>query len=77
MFGKKYNKLSTFYKGYITIIGIGIMLFGLFVIRFQTYEHPVYGYMNFGKYHVIIGIFSIIIGAILIIYVRYKAKYEP
>lgn len=70
MFKKKYTKISTFYKSYANIAGIGIMLFGLFVIFFKTYEHPLYGHMNFGEYHVFLGIFVMIIGAGFILFVN-------
>ena len=72
VFKKKYTKISTFYKSYATIAGIGIMLFGLFVVFFKTYEHPLYGDLNFGEYHVLKGIIAMIIGAAFILFINRK-----
>jgi len=70
MFKRKFTKVSTFYKSYANIAGIGIMLFGLFIIFFKTYQHPLYGHLNFGEYHVFIGILVMIIGAGFILFVN-------
>jgi len=32
-----------FPKEYKYIIGIGLILFGLFAIKFPEYQHPIYG----------------------------------
>jgi general stress protein CsbA len=54
---------------YKYFIGIGLMLFGLFAAYFQEYHHPIYGYINLGKYHMFIGIASAISGAIYTAYI--------
>ncbi len=72
MFDKKLTKVSTFYKSYANIAGIGIMLFGLFVIFFKTYDHPLYGAMDFGEYHVFIGIFVMLIAAAFMLRINRK-----
>ena len=72
MFDKKLTKVSTFYKSYGNIAGIGIMLFGLFVIFFKTYDHPLYGPMDFGEYHVFIGIFVMLIAGVFMLYINRK-----
>lgn len=59
---------------YKYIIGIGLMLFGLFAVYFQEYQHPIYGYINLGTYHVYIGIVSAIIGAIYTGYIKHDKK---
>jgi len=40
------------------------MLFGLFALYFPEYQHPIYGYINLGKYRVFIGVASLLSGAI-------------
>jgi len=49
---------------YKYFIGIGLMLFGLFALYFPEYQHPIYGYINLGKYRVFIGVPSLLSGAI-------------
>jgi cyanate permease len=71
---EKTKSLSDFFRGYGYILGVGIILFGVFAVFFQTYTHPLYGFINFGEYHVLIGVTSIIIGAIVIIYLKKGAK---
>ena len=63
-----------FPKGYKYMIGIGLMLFGLFAVYFQEYKHPIYGYINLGKYHIYIGIAATISGAIYTGYIKHKNK---
>ena len=62
----------TIYKYFI---GIGLMLFGLFALYFPEYQHPIYGYINLGKYRVLIGIVSEISGVIYTGYITYN-KYK-
>lgn len=59
-----------FPKEYKYIIGIGFILFGFFALKFPEYQHPIYGYINLGKYHVYIGIASVLLGAIYIAHTR-------
>ena len=59
-----------FPKVYKYIIGIGLMLFGLFAIKFPEYQHPIYGYINLGKYRIYIGVASVIVGAVYIYHIR-------
>ena len=59
-----------FQKEYKYILGIGLILFGLFAIIFPEYQHPIYGYINLGKYRISIGVASVIVGAIYISHVR-------
>jgi hypothetical protein len=63
-----------FPKEYKYIIGIGLMLFGLFAVYFQEYQHPIYGYINLGKYHIYIGMAAAITGAIYTAYVKHNKK---
>jgi hypothetical protein len=59
-----------FLKEYKYIIGVGLMLFGLFALKFPEYQHPIYGYINLGKYRTYIGVVSVIVGAFYIYHVR-------
>jgi len=59
-----------FPKEYKYIVGIGLILFGLFAVLYPEYHHPIYGYINLGKYHKYIGVTSVIAGAIYISYLR-------
>jgi len=51
-----------FPKGYKYMIGIGLMLFGFFALKFQEYQHPIFGYINLGRYRIYIGIASVMAG---------------
>ena len=59
-----------FPKEYKYIVGIGLILFGLFAVMYPEYKHPIYGYINLGKYHIYIGVASVIAGAIYISHLR-------
>jgi hypothetical protein len=59
---------------YRYFVGVGLMLFGLFAIMFPEYQHPIYGYINLGKYHVFIGLASGILGAVYTSHTAYKKK---
>ena len=59
-----------FPKEYKYIIGVGLILFGLFAVKFLEYQHPIYGYINLGKYRIYIGVAFVIVGAIYISHVR-------
>jgi len=59
-----------FPKVYKYIIGIGLMLFGLFALIFPDYQHPIYGYINLGDYRVYIGVASVMAGVFYINHVR-------
>jgi hypothetical protein len=61
-----------FPTGYKYFIGAGIILFGFFAIKFPEYQHPIYGYINFGKYHILIGIVFVITGAVYTAYAMHK-----
>jgi hypothetical protein len=63
-----------FPKQYRYFIGAGLILFGLFAVYYKEYNHPIYGYINLGDYHILIGIASSIIGAIYTAHTRFKKK---
>ena len=63
-----------FPREYKYIIGIGLILFGFFAVKFREYQHPIYGYINLGKHHLYLGVAIIIIGAIYIAHVRNANK---
>ena len=63
-----------FPKAYKYMMGIGLILFGFFALKFQEYHHPIYGYINLGKYHIYIGAVSILIGSVYIYHVRNISK---
>jgi hypothetical protein len=69
-----HGEATMFPKQYKYCIGIGLMLFGFFAVYFKEYDHPIYGYINLGDYHILIGIASSIIGAIYTAYVRFNHK---
>jgi len=58
-----------FPKTYKYFIGIGLMLFGFFAVKFSEYQHPIYGYINLGKYHIYIGVACVISGAVYVYHV--------
>ena len=59
-----------FSKEYKYIIGFGLILFGFFAVKFPEYQHPIYGYINFGDYHMYIGVVSVMAGIIYIQHIR-------
>jgi|GEM_PF-5950562 len=59
-----------FPKEYKYIIGTGFILFGFFSLKFTEYQHPIYGYINLGKYHAYIGIASVMLGVFYIAHTR-------
>jgi len=59
-----------FPKEYKYIIGIGLILFGFFAVKYPEYQHPIYGYINLGDYHMYIGVASVMAGVIYIYHVR-------
>jgi hypothetical protein len=61
-----------FPKQYKYLIGAGLILFGFFALKFQEYQHPIYGYINFGKYHIYIGAALVTAGAVYIYHVMSK-----
>jgi len=63
-----------FPKEYKYIIGIGLILFGFFALKFQEYNHPIYGYINLGTYHMYIGIASVMSGVFLIAHTKNKNR---
>jgi hypothetical protein len=63
-----------FPKQYRYCIGVGLMLFGFFAVYFKEYNHPIYGYINLGDYHILIGIASSIIGAVYTAHTRFNKK---
>lgn len=63
-----------FPKEYKYILGVGFILFGFFAVKFPEYQHPIYGYINLGKYRIYIGVASVLIGAFYIAHVRRENK---
>jgi len=63
-----------FPKEYKYIIGVGAILFGFFALKFPEYQHPIYGYINLGKYHVYIGIACVMFGVLYIAHTRSKTR---
>lgn len=59
-----------FPKVYKHIIGIGLILFGLFALKFTEYQHPIYGYINLGEYRIFIGVASVLAGTFYIYHIR-------
>jgi hypothetical protein len=57
------SEVAMFPLIYKYFIGIGLMLFGVFALKFPEYQHPIYGYINLGKYRIIIGVASVLAGA--------------
>ncbi len=58
-----------FPKPYKYLIGIGLFLFGLFALKFPEYNHPIYGYINLGRYRIYIGVASVVAGAFYIYHI--------
>ena len=65
---------TVFPKQYKYIIGIGLLLFGFFALKFPEYHHPIYGYINLGRYRIYIGIASVVAGAFYIYHIRNTNK---
>jgi len=63
-----------FPKEYKYILGVGFILFGFFALKFSEYQHPIYGYINLGKYHIYIGVAFVLIGVFYIAHVRSENK---
>jgi hypothetical protein len=60
---------------YKYMIGIGLILFGFFALYFPEYNHPIYGYINLGKYRIYIGLACAVSGAVYTGYItRNKNK---
>ena len=59
-----------FPKEYKYIIGIGLILFGFFAVKYPEYQHPIFGYIDLGDYHMYIGVAFVMAGVIYIDHVR-------
>jgi len=59
-----------FPKVYKYLFGFGLIFFGFFALKFQEYQHPIYGYINLGNYHIYIGVVSVVAGAVYIYHVK-------
>ena len=59
-------------KLYLYMLGLGMMFFGVFAMLFRSYNHPIYGYINFGQYHLYIGAGFILAAAALLLYIKDK-----
>jgi len=64
------NEVRMFPKPYKYIIGFGLILFGFFALKFQEYQHPIYGYIDLGRDHAYIGAACVIIGAVYTYHVK-------
>jgi hypothetical protein len=63
---------NTLKKVYLYLLGLGFMFFGAFAMLFRSYNHPIYGYINFGEYHRFIGAFFILLSTVLLLYIKNK-----
>lgn len=63
---------NSFTKIYLYLLGLGLMLFGVFAMLFRTYDHPIYGHINFGDYHLFIGAVFILLATALLLFIRHK-----
>jgi len=61
-----------FKKFYLYLLGFGVMLFGVFAMLFRTYEHPLYGHIDFGRFHLWIGSAFIILSAVILRLIKHK-----
>lgn len=55
-----------FKRIYLYLLGFGVMLFGVFAMLFRTYDHPIYGSIDFGRFHLLIGAAFIILSAVIL-----------
>ena len=66
-----YNRKKFFLpKIYMYIIALGLMFFGVFAMLYPSYNHPIYGPLNFGEYHKFIGVVFIMASVALLTYLR-------
>ncbi len=63
-----------FPKEYNYIASAGLIFFGFFALKFQEYQHPIYGRIYLGAYHVYIGIACIAAGVFFINQTRNRNK---
>ena len=63
-----------FPQQYKYILGIGLILFGFFALKFPEYQHPIYGYINLGKYRIYTGIASVMFGVFYITHTRNRNR---
>ena len=71
---RQMTSISDFIKGYGYIVAFGLVAFGGFAIRFQEYDHPIYGHLDLGSHHVWIGVLSIVAGVAAGVYIRQRKK---
>ena len=55
---------------YMRLIGLGVMFFGVFAMLFQSFDHPIYGYINFGEHHRFLGAGIILLSIAFMVYIR-------
>jgi FtsH-binding integral membrane protein len=64
------RKGNSFKKVYLYLLGLGLLFFGVFAMLFRTYEHPIYGHINFGQYHLVIGAGFILLATAFLLFIR-------
>jgi hypothetical protein len=64
------RKRNFFPKIYLYIFALGLMLFGTFAILYPSYNHPIYGHINLGEYHIYIGAVSLLLSIVLMRYIK-------
>ena len=57
-------------KVYLYIMGLGLMLFGVFAFFYREYDHPFYGHINLGEYHKYIGACVLMLSIAFMRYIR-------
>ncbi len=53
-------------------IGIGLIVFGVMAMVDRTYQSIVYGIIDLGRYHAVIGFLAIVLGAYYSLYITFK-----
>jgi hypothetical protein len=57
---------------YLYLLALGLMLFGVFTMYYREYDHRLYGHLDFGEYHRLMGTVFIALSVVLLTYLRRK-----
>ena len=71
--GSGKDREFSFKRLYLYLLGLGLMLFGVFAMLFPSYDHPYYGHIEFGEYHLWIGAGFILLSAAFLLFIKHKA----
>lgn len=69
---RKKDPNFSFRRVYLYLLGLGLMLFGVFAFYFRSYDHPLYGHIDLGGHHRWIGGGMILLSVAYLLLLRKK-----